>query len=348
MSVQVSIVGKEISFYTYFKKLLERHAIETVVAEKTHTLSSSEFVVFLESAQAQKWAQRPLRLPPSLLLPEIFPPPIPLKKLADANIRLMPRETEGSLLVTLLLLDLELHRFPKSISDLSEESQQAMLSIFEEFRHALCDAALQLHGLLMQQTAHPNSKNTLSEMRALVHRLAGSAGSYGFMALSNAAKTLEEAMKNQQQPEIENLSHEFLDMLSLLLPLAAHAPPLLKTLLVYNPGQKNRSQHAHGFRNLGIHTLWAMDWVECWKMAQTRPLGGAVLNMDKLPVESWPQLFEALSSSPAFAALPKHLVKQNASEAERACAARLHCLGPSAPPSSFEEFSKMVQALFNV
>jgi len=347
MSAKVFIVGKENAFGVHLKKLLEAYAIEAVFVQKTQTaVPPAEWVVFLESTQAEEWANLPLRLPPALLLPEVFPPPLPLQQLAKANMRLMPRETDGLVLATLLLLDMELHRFSKSIVELSEENQQAMLSIFEEFRHALGEAALQLHALLMQHAAKLPSKETLPEIRAVVHRLAGSAGSYGFMALSKAAKTLEEAIENDKLPEIQTLANEFLDMLSLLLPPMAHVPPLSKTLLIYNPGQAMRSQCTHGLRSLGINALWGMDWVECWKAAQTYPLSGAVLNMDNLPVASWPQLFEALGSAPAFAALPKHLLKQHANDEERACAARLNCLGPSKPPATFEELSERVQALF--
>jgi HPt (histidine-containing phosphotransfer) domain-containing protein len=346
MPAKVSIVGKKTTFCAPLEKLLEKHSIETAFVQKTQELilrPTTEFLIFLESTQATEWAKPARRLLPSLLLPESFPPPIPLKQLADANMRLMPRETDSRLLVKLLLLDMELHRFSKSISNLPEEDQQPMLSIFEEFRHALGDAHLQIHELFMQLSEHPNSKETLSALRAVAHRLAGSAGSYGFVALSKAAKTLELAIENQKQSDIGNLTNEFLEMLSLLLPPKAPAPTFSKTLLVYDPGQQTRSQYLHWFRSLSVNTVWGMDWVECWKMAQTYSLSGAILNMDKLPVASWPQLFEALNTSPAFASLPKHLVKKNANEPEKACAACLNCLGPSASPATFEALAEVVR-----
>jgi len=307
---------------------------------------SADLLIFLESTQAEAWMQSARRLPPGLLLEASFPSHIPLKKLADAHMRFMPRETKGPLLAQWILHDIELHRFSKSILDLSKADQQSMLAIFEEFRHALGDAAWKIYGLFMEHTQKPHSKETLLELQAVVHRLAGSAGSYGLLLVSKAAKTLEVAIENHKQPEIQTLTHEFLEMLSWFLPPTLRAPPLSKTLLIYNLGQQTRMQHMHGLRSLGIHAVWGMDWVACWEMAQTHSLDGAVLNMDDLPVESWPQLFEALGSLPAFAALPKYLVKHHANDAERACAARLNCLGPGKPPSTFEELAEIVQVLF--
>jgi len=338
---KIFIADKETSFGRLFKKLLDTYAIETVCVQKT-----ADALVFLESTQAEEWIGTTHRFPPALLLPEPFPPPIPLKKLADAHMRLMPRETNLHVLAKLLLLDIELHGFAKSIADLSEENQQPMLAIFEEFRLSLHPVYLQIHKLLTKLSQALCSKETLLELRVVVHRLAGSSGSYGFMALSKAAKTLELAIESQKQPHIQTLTNEFLEMLSVLLPPTPQAPPLSKTLLFCSPAQQTRNQHHPWFQNLSVNTLWAMDWVECWKMAQTYPPDAAILDMDKLPVESWPQLFEALHTSPALAALPKHLLKPHANDAERACAAHLNCLGPSSTPSTFEELKAMLQALF--
>jgi len=352
MSVKAFIVGKETAWGTLFKRLLNTYAIEAVFVEKTEALATAAsrppaaLWVFLESTHAMEWMELPRRLPPSWLLPECFPPPIPFEKLAKAPMRLMPRQTDFHLLAKWLLLDVELRRFPQSIVDLSEENQQEMLSIFEEFRQALGEAHSQIHASLMQACLNPDSPQPLAELRTLVHRLAGSGGSYGFVALSKAAKAIETAIDNKEKRNIQNLTHAFLEMLSLLLLPKPPAPSLSKTLFVLAPSQQARSQHVHWFQKLNVHALWGMDWVDCWTMPQTHPLGGALLNMDNLPLEAWPLLFEVLNSLPAFAALPKHLVKQNASEAEKACAARLGCLGPSAPPATFEAFSEMVQAFF--
>ncbi|MCL2011336.1 MAG: Hpt domain-containing protein [Cystobacterineae bacterium] len=346
MSVTLFIVGKETTPFTPLKELLNTYAIETVFVQKTQTIvnkQNAEGFVFLENTQAEEWISSSHPPLPSLLLPESFPPPIPFKKLAESGMRLMPRETDGHFLAKLLFLDMELHRFPKSIASLDHKTQQSMLSIFEEFRHTLGEVHLQLNTLMAQLYKHPNAEKTRLEFRAIVHRLAGSAGSYGFMALSKIARALEHAIDKQETSKIHNLSQEFLEMLSLLLPHKTHEPPLSKTFLIYAPNQQTRNQYLHGFQSLNFNTVWGMDWAECWKLAQSYALSGAILYMDNLPLSSWPPLFEALGSSPAFAALPKHLVKHHPNEAEKTCAAQLGCQGLGTPPATFEEMAQMLQ-----
>jgi len=346
-SAKVFIIGKETASCRPLKEGLDGYGIETVFLRKMQELrttahkQTADALVFLETLQAQEWMDLGHRFPPALLLPECFPPPLPFQNLAEANIGLMPRETDGPVLAKRLFLGIELHRFQKSIADLNAENQKALLSIFEEFRHTFSGVCLQIHGLMNKLEEYPP---TLLELRAVVHRLAGSLGSYGFMALSHTAKAIESAIANKASLQIQTLTHNFLEMLSWLLPPPSPpcgVPPLV---LIYNPGQQNLSQYLYALQNRGLHSVWGMDWVECWKWIQTYTFSEALFHMENLPLASWPPLFEALNSSAAFAALPKRLLKQNANEAEKACAALLHCLGPNPLPATAEAFAQMLQS----
>ncbi|MCL2177892.1 MAG: Hpt domain-containing protein [Proteobacteria bacterium] len=347
MPDKLLIIGEKTASCSLLEKLLGEYAIETFFVRKMQELPTTllqqtpEALLFLETSQAQKWMDSDHPLTPALLLPEAFPPPIPFKKLAETNVRLLPRETDALAVAKQLFCDIELHRFQKSIADLNAENQQPLLTIFAEFRHTLYDVRLQLHALLSQLRECPHSKEILSKLRVIIHRLAGSSGSYGFMALSKTAKTIEDAIDKQDFLQTQNLSHAFLEMLSCFLPPPLpHSSPLW---LIYDAGQQARNPYLHWLQTLGIHAVWAADWVECWKIIQNHPLSGALLNMDKLPVESWPPLWEILNNSTTFATLPTFLLQQNPNDAQRACATRLRCLGLRPPPSTLEEAIEIFQ-----
>lgn len=86
------------------------------------------------------------------------------------------------------------------------DADDPIAALWQEVRPRQQEAARSLRSCLAQVAAQPADGEAWREARALTHRLAGTLGSFGQVAASDAALALEELIGGVEEPTPERIA----------------------------------------------------------------------------------------------------------------------------------------------
>lgn len=194
-----------------------------------------------------------------------------------------------------------------------------LAALTADYRSKLPRRRLALLALWQRLPADTDARGIAPELRLQVHRLAGSAGAYGFDRLSQAARVVDQALKVwlQTAPEqrtpmaelvaatdaaFEDLMQAFSDEGTELLPIAVEQEGGFDLIQVEDDIEQARSLGA-ALQRLGMRVRHAPDDVSFWDvLAEGRP--DAILIDYWIGAETGADLARALRATPGFERIP--------------------------------------------